>query len=315
MLNFAARKKETFLIGLNFMRSGRAVCFPFFFILAICWCIVSGCEFVNPEEKVPSYIQVDTFSFQTADSTGFNTERISDVWIYVNNQIIGTYQVPTGKIPVLAEGLSNITIQAGVFADGIKGNRVYYPFYQAYAAKMNLEKGKVSKVNPAFRYSDGLKKPFIFYQDFESSDSGFSKGRYGNLELERPLHEPGAPSAAFGARYGKLTARTNEDIIEFSNNIFVPLRQNGMPVYLEFDYRSTCTLQVGLEGFVGSQAPQPYFDLVLLPADKWTKMYVSLSEETQKYFNNARFRFFLRTVPQPGANNSFSIDNVRLINF
>jgi hypothetical protein len=273
------------------------------------------CQYVDPPEKVPSFIQVDSFSFVTEDSTGYNTQKIKDVWIYVNNQIVGIYSVPTGKIPVLAEGETNVTIQAGVYADGIKGNRVYYPFYQAFATKVNFEKAKVSKVKPLFRYANGLKKPFIYYQDFEKSDSGFSKGRYGNLTLERPLHSPGVDPSAFGARFGQLSARTDDDIIEFSNNVFVPLRQNGMPVYLEFDYKSTCNLQVGLEGFVGSQAPEPYFDLILLPSENWTKMYVSLSEETQKFFANARFKFFFRTVPQPGANNSFSIDNIRLIQF
>lgn len=315
LLNFAVRKKSSFLFGREKMREGRVKLLFFLSLQLAAGMLLTCCSFIDPPEKVPSYIQVDSFSFVTADSTGFNTQKITDVWIYVNNQIMGTYQVPTGRIPALADGTSEITIQAGVFADGIRANRVYYPFYQAYVTRMNLEKGKLSKVKPVFRYGDRLKKPFVYYQDFETSDSGFSKGRYGNAELERPNHDAGTAAASFGARYGKLSTRTDEDIIEYSNQIFVPLRQNGMPVYLEFDYRSTCNLQVGLEGYVGNQAPQPYFDLVLLPAENWTKMYVSLSEETQKYFNNARFRFFLRTVPQPGAGNSFSIDNIRLINY
>jgi hypothetical protein len=274
-----------------------------------------ACSFVDPEVKTASFIQVDTFSFATADSTGFNTQRIQDVWMYVNNQFVGTYALPTGNIPVLVKGRAKITLQAGVFSDGIKANRVYYPFYKGYDTLIDLEEGKIYKPKPRFTYGNNLKKPFIYYQDFEQSDSGFNKGRYGNLDLERPFHEATPNTTALGLRYARLRTQTDQDIIEFSNNVFVPLRQNGMPVYLEFDYKSTCNLQVGLEGFVGNESPQPFYDLILLPAENWTKMYVSLSEETQKYFPNARFRFFFRTNPQPGPGNSFCIDNIRLIHY
>lgn len=269
---------------------------------------------VDPPVKVPSYIQVDSFSFSTADSTGFNTHRITDVWIYVNNQIKGTYAVPTGIIPVLAEGDADIFIQPGVFADGVQANRVYYPFYSGWNTRQVLEKGKVLTLKPGFTYGTGLRKPFLWYQDFEQSDTGISQGRYGNVALKRKFHT-GQPQSAFGLRYGILETNTGDDIIELSNNVFLPLRQNGMPVYLEFDYKSTCAIQVGVEGFVGSSPPEGIYDLTLKPTDKWTKIYASLSDETQRYFSNARFRFFFRTLPQPGPGNAFSVDNIRLISY
>lgn len=269
---------------------------------------------VDPPVKVPAYIQVDSFSFSTADSTGFNTQRITDVWLYVNNQIKGIYAVPTGIIPVLAEGESEIFLQPGVFADGIKANRVYYPFYSGWNTRQVLKKGKVVKLNPSFTYASGLKKPFLWYQDFEQSDSGTSRGRYGNVSLQRRSHI-GQSQQAFGLRYGVLETATGDDIIELSNNIFIPLRQNGMPVYLEFDYKSTCAIQVGVEGYVGNSPPEGVYDLILRPTENWTKIYASLSDETQRYFSNARFRFFFRTLPQPGPGHSFSVDNIRLISY
>ena len=86
-----------------------------------------------------------------------------------------------------------------------------------------------------------------------------------------------------------------------------------MPVFLEFDYQSTCEVVVGLSGENSINKP---YDLVLRPTSTWTKMYVSLSDEAQNHFaSGEKFRFFISSVEAPGVGKSFSIDNIRLINY
>jgi hypothetical protein len=281
-----------------------------------------SCSYFNPDVEIPSYIQVDTFSFQSAgpDSTGYPTQKISEVWLYANNQVIGVYELPTGKIPVLASGKTNISIQAGVFTDGVRKNRIYYPFYRSYETEVILEKEKTTKILPHFSYSPQKKKPFNYFQDFESSDSGTSKGINGTVYMDRLLHSEDAPADLFGNRYAKLTTSSASDVIEFCNNAFVAMPTNGNPVYLEFDYKSTCSLYVGVHCTIGGIAQGSVGDLVLNPNEKWTKIYVSLSEETSKFNTEAsfqrkpaKFRFFIKTLTEPGAGNSLCIDNVRLI--
>jgi hypothetical protein len=288
--------------------------FPLFF---------ESCDYFHPKETVPSYIQVDTFSFQNAgpDSTGYPTQRITDVWLFVNNQTLGVYTLPTQKIPVIAEGKATISIQAGVFTDGIRKNRVYYPFYRSFETSTILEKEKTVKVTPHFSYSDRMKKPFTFYQDFESGDTGCIRGEVGTVNLERIFHPAGTNENLYGRRFIRMTTQTASDIIDFSNDVYVPLKTNGNPVYLEFDYKSTCPIQVGIKGLIGNVSPGSVADLVLNPREEWTKVYVSLSEETGLFNTEsilqkkpARFRFFLKTIPEPGAGNSLSLDNLRLIN-
>jgi len=282
-----------------------------------------SCSYFHPDEVVPGYIQIDTFSFQSQapDSTGYPTQRISEVWLFANNQVLGVYSIPTGKIPVIAKGRTNISIQAGVFTDGIRKNRVYYPFYRPFETLVELEQGKVTTLTPHFSYTAQKKIPFTFYQDFELSDSGCIKGDDGNVFIQMVLHGNTAKPALFGNRYAKLTTASATDVIEFSNNVTVPLPTNGNPVYLEFDYKSTCPILVGVNGFFGNNYFGSSSDLVLNPREEWTKIYVSLSEETSKFNTEAilkrtpaRFRFFLKTVPEPGPGNSLSLDNIRLIN-
>jgi hypothetical protein len=300
--------------------------FPDFFVkqILILAMVLFGfsCSYFKPEVEIPSYIQVDTFSFQSSgpDSTGFPTQKISEVWLYANNQVLGVYALPTGKIPVLASGKTSISIQAGVYTDGVRRNRIYYPFYRSFETDVVLEKEKTAKILPHFSYSAQKKKPFNYYQDFESTDSGTSQGVNGTVYVNRLNHTDDVIESQFGKRYANLTTSSASDIIEFCNNMFVPMPTNGNPVYLEFDYKSTCSVYVGVHCTIGGIAQGSVGDLVLNANDKWTKIYVSLSEETSKFNTEAsyqrkaaKFRFFLKTLTEPGAGNSLSIDNVRLI--
>jgi hypothetical protein len=138
--------------------------------------------------------------------------------------------------------------------------------------------------------------------------------------VDRVLHSGDVTQSQFGNRYAKLTTSSASDVIEFCNNAFVPMPTNGNPVYLEFDYKSTCSLFVGVHCTIGGIAQGSIGDLVLNANEKWTKIYVSLSEETSKFNTEAsfqrkpaKFRFFLKTLTEPGAGNSLCIDNVRLI--
>jgi hypothetical protein len=271
----------------------------------------------------PSYIQLDSFSFQGngPDSTGYPTHKITEAWIYVNNQFIGTYSFPTQKIPVLAKGSATLSVHPGVFTDGVRKNRVSYPFYEPYETKIQLEEGKVTSSKPYFKYKPFIKKStFAYYQDFETTGSGITKGDFGTVEVNREVHPNTIPENKFGRRYAHLVALNNTDVLEYSSEEFVVLKTNKDPVYLEFDYKSTCDFTVGVKAKINASFGSAS-DLILMPASEWTKIYVSLADETAN-FNataanqqvKARFTFFLRSITTPGTGNSISIDNIRLIN-
>ncbi|HRH33807.1 MAG TPA: hypothetical protein PKY12_02065 [Catalimonadaceae bacterium] len=272
-----------------------------------------SCSIYDPEVKVPSYISIDSFSFQNQVTVnGYNTQSITEAWIFVNNQTIGIYPIPSGRIPVLVEGNASVSVGAGVIADGVNGNKVLYPFYQQFDQQVVFTKEKTTNLRPEFSTKSDLKIPFVYYQDFEKSDSGFTKGRYGTVDLDRPLVTGSASPESFGNRYGRLTTKNFDDVIQYSNDIYLPLRQNGMPVYLEFDYQSTCEIVVGL---YGSNNPAEAYDLVLRPTSTWTKIYASLGDEAEAFAGGEKFRFFLRSATAPGIGNSLLIDNIRLIHY
>ena len=115
----------------------------------------SSCEIINPDEDIPSYVRVENISLVTDTATqGSASHRITDVWLYVDNQPLGVYEMPV-SIPVLDEGTHVVSIRGGIIVNGIASTRVYYPFYAFYNDTINLTRGAVSTVSPVVNYFSG----------------------------------------------------------------------------------------------------------------------------------------------------------------
>ena len=94
----------------------------FLFIVSIF--IFSGCEVFNPDGEVPSYIAVDEIRVEIDDpSQGTASHSITDCWLYVNDKLIGTFEVPF-KVPVLNSGENNVYIEPGIKSGGASSYRI-----------------------------------------------------------------------------------------------------------------------------------------------------------------------------------------------
>jgi hypothetical protein len=282
---------------------------------------LTACELYRPAEVVPSYIRIDTFSFQDTvpDDTGYPTQRITEVWVYARNNLVGIFTLPTGRIPILSEGPTDLQIQAGVFTDGVRKSRVSYRFYEQYTEKAVLKKGQETLIRPRFRYPDRLKKPFAWYQDFESADTGYFRGEKGTVAILRETHLPSVDENLFGRRFARMRTVTDADVAEFRTQPFILLPTQS-EVFLELDYKSTCNIEIGVTGQVGGRLIGSAADLRLVPRDTWTKVYVSLGEETGLFHSEtfierkpAYFQVYIRTPQPPGAGQEVSLDNLKLI--
>lgn len=274
-----------------------------------------SCEFIRPKEVIPSYIQIDSMPFVRRASAGYGSQNIEDVWVYANDQIIGTFTLPTKPIPILAEGDVKISVSAGVFTDAVKGLKVYYPFFQQYTETVKLVQGKVTPIKPIAQYPTDLNIPFKWYQDFERSDTGYVKEGSGLAPVVRKAHSADTDTARYGSYFAQIASTGSTEVLAFTMDRFVPLKQTGLPLYLELDYKSTTNLSVGVYGWKGGTKSPLVYDLVLLPSDSWTKVYVSLTDEIQNFTQGNTFQFDIRSTTQPGPGHSFSVDNLKLIQY
>lgn len=137
----------------------------FFIIFLI---LFYSCEIINPSEQIPSYVAVDSVAVSiTNPSQGSASHNISDCWLYVNNKLIGVFEIPF-TIPVLEAGLQDIQIEPGIKNSGGNAAREIYPMMNGYYLDTVLEEKGILKLNPVFEY-----RPvnFALVEDFE--DIGF----------------------------------------------------------------------------------------------------------------------------------------------
>ena len=100
----------------------------FFLLCILASAFFSSCNVINPATPVPSYIRVNSIKLYTDYSTqGSNSNAITDAWVFVDEQVIGVFQMPV-NVPILYSGSHTVTIQAGVIVDGIAATRINYPF-------------------------------------------------------------------------------------------------------------------------------------------------------------------------------------------
>src|SRR5688572_2133351 len=135
--------------------------------------LLQGCDIINPDEEVPSYIAVDSFTFNpapTINEMGPSTSvKIRDVWVYVDNEFQGAYELPV-RFPVLSTGNHRIILSPGILLNGIASTRSPYPFYKGHIQDVNLPENAELKMEPVTSYFDSVQCNFC--EDFESVGFG-----------------------------------------------------------------------------------------------------------------------------------------------
>ncbi|MFN9115368.1 MAG: nucleoside-diphosphate sugar epimerase/dehydratase, partial [Bacteroidota bacterium] len=72
-----------------------------------------ACELINPDEEVPSFLFIDSFSFTTVYATqGLASFDLPDAHVYVDNRFIGIYELPA-TVPIMASGKVKVSILPG----------------------------------------------------------------------------------------------------------------------------------------------------------------------------------------------------------
>ena len=126
----------------------------------------STCSKDKFEATQPVYITVEDFTFTTDPlNQGSNSSNISDAWIYINDDLVGAYELPA-TIPVLREGNVELKVFAGIKDNGINASRKRYVMYDPHVEQVNLVKGESFTVEPSITYNPAVQFPWL--EDFEN---------------------------------------------------------------------------------------------------------------------------------------------------
>ena len=145
----------------NYMIKHGAKMFCNIFLLILLLTFVLSCRKFEGNISVPSYLQIDSLSIYTDYPVqGSKSHKITTVWIYVDDELVGIYELPT-KAPILAEGLHKVRLDAGINMDGIKAYRIYYPFYEAIIQEVDFVPEKVINLNADTLFIGNSATPYI----------------------------------------------------------------------------------------------------------------------------------------------------------
>ena len=259
--------------------------------------IFISCE---KNDKIPSYLKVNNVNLNYNQNFGSITENITDVWVYIEDNLQGVYEIPV-EFPVLEEGIKNIRVKAGIKANGIASTRIQYPFYSSFLDTINLVKDETIEIFPTFSYNDAFD---AIIEDFENS--GTTDDSTISSEIDFTIVNEDENKYAFAEIVSPLI---NFEIA--TQDLTLP--QQGAPVYLELDYKSSTEFLVGM--YINYPQDVVKSELVWVTSKQdWNKIYINLTQTVSESIGAQSFKvFFNMRRNDPSSNEEISLDNIKVL--
>jgi len=272
----------------------------------------SRCEIINPSEEIPSYIRVDSFILENNPNIlneGSLSENITDVWVYIDNQAIGAFELPA-TFPVLLTGEHEIRFSPGIKISGISNARGIYPYFKPAVFNTSLYPDSIINLTPkaVTQYYD--ETVFEFIEDFEDPGIAFEKG----TSSDTGIYRTSDPLELFEGSYsGVMEIDVNRPIIEVNTVNTYDLPQGYYSVFLELNYKCNHEFIVGL--YANSYTNVIKQDiLVINRTDKWKKIYVNLTATVSRYSTAVNYTIYLRAQKLDDvAEPKILVDNIKLV--
>jgi hypothetical protein len=277
-------------------------------IVLISVLITVSCD-KNNDDLIPSYIQIDSVMVtgNLDINEGTLSHNITDAWVYVDNELIGTFELPA-TIPVLKEGGVDVLIKAGIKLNGVSSTRVPYPFYTDYEiSNVTLTKKEITTLQPEVMYQEESIIPWR--EAFEDDDFRLKETGDTNAFLT-PVQE-----AFEGSGSGRVVLDMPTAIYEATSDTGYVLPRNGTPIFLEMNFKTNHPVTVGI--YADNPAINNQQALVILnPTTTWKKIYINLTSTVLSTPSATSYRVFYGTTKSENEDTAvIDIDNLKLIHY
>lgn len=278
-----------------------------------CGLFFQGCNIINPPEKVPTYIHVDSFIMDPnpylSTSNVTTSHQITSVWAFYNGTAIGAFDLPA-TFPVMTNadtGTGQLTLEPGIDVNGQNNTVGPYPFYQNDISTFTIQPGKIINYIPHTSFFNNTKVTKLSYFD---GPVGFSLWA-GNI----PMVKVNDPSLVFpgciGA--GSITlVNVGDSSIDSSVTPFV------IPpgaAYIEFNYKNDIPFYIGLQANLSSFiSAQPFYLEGIKRSNTWQKFYFYLTDFANEY-KGTSYNLYIKAVYPGQTGGRILLDNIQLVTF
>ena len=274
--------------------------------------ILTSCVKNNPK---PAWIKIEKWQLEAnpllSGAEGELYNNFSDAWVYVDNKIVGVFELPI-KLPILLEGNKEIVIFPAIRNNGIAKAKKIYPFVESFKVTVNLVKGETINLTPVTRYSSLTK--FTFVEDFESASIKFTTDPNSNASISQVAHtDPGRTGYC-----GHVALNQVDSLWTGVTHDAMELPKQGAEVYFEIEYKNTNDVLTGVLAVTlpGTIKTHPYIRLNKQSNPVWKKTYIDLKEIVSYSTDADYFEQFLQMVVDPSATSTdVYIDNIKVIHF
>lgn len=280
----------------------------------------SSCEKFEGSQTIPAYIKVDSFHLVSNPNVelGFMTENFTDVWVYVDDQLIGAFEMPTFHIPILFEGKHKLSLYPGIEYSGMSGTKGPYQFIKpAEFPEFNFVVDSLILINaPEVEYFATTKMPWT--EDFETGSIWLKPTPNSDTSLQFYPWDPFNHSYGNASGAGYLVG--NNTVLELNSEdpdqpSGFELPNTSAPVFLELDYNSNNQFVIGLVIIeVGVQITEHPIVVINPTQGVWNKIYVNLTPTVLANSRADYFKVFIRMDKSSDVNNAtLLLDNVKLL--
>jgi len=274
---------------------------------------LSACHKFEGDQTVPAYLRIDTILFTTDYVTqGSNTHNITDAWVYVNDQLIGVYELPA-TFPVLASGKQDLEIRPGIKLNGIGATRAPYPFYKPFVIdNFNFVEDSVQIVRPVTSYYDNL--TFAWTEDFEGSGTSLEKTTASDTIIAKtsPADHPDAWLSPYSSFSGKVQLDAEHEVFQIASFLSYELPDQGKAVLLELDYK--CDREFGVGMIANLSSSTLMLPLVVVnKSETWNKIYINLGPNVSAYTTAKNFKIYFESDRGDQDEANFYFDNIKVI--
>lgn len=286
----------------------------FFLFLGTLLLVSNSCVKNNPD---PSWLEVTKWTLNAnanlSGQEGALTQNISEAWVYVDDAIIGVFEVPF-KIPILKEGSVNIKIYPAIKNNGISATKKVYPFLEPFIVSATLVKNQTLTLNPITEYKSAVQ---FWIEDFEDAAIKIENDPNSAASISTG-NDPLILQSFNGNNYGKVVLNTIDTTWIGYTNVEMDLPRSA-DVYLEIDYYNTNAVITGLLA-ISSSGVQPNPNIQLNAQSpstvKWKKIYIDLRELVSNSNPTAYFEQSFQAELDTGDSEGFIyIDNIKVVHF
>lgn len=270
--------------------------------------VFSTCSKEKYEATIPTYVTINDITLTTNTSTqGAATENITDAWVFVNDNLMGVYELPA-TFPILREGKVTVKVFAGIKDNGVSTFRKRYLMFDPHEEDVNLIPGESITLNPVVTYNSGVQ--FKWMEDFENASLSF-------------LYHPASDTVVFkqnnnvstGSFAGEVFLDAGMNFFEATSIAYNDIPRSLSPVYLEMDFKTNEPLLIGVY-----HDNEQYGVVTLNTTDEWKKIYVNLTDVISAKQSATAVKVFFgiqSTACNPflTSNPNIFIDNIKLLHY